>query len=845
MKRIEKNLGFWLLIVCTGLLFAIGNEAGASGTSFISGQGPEGVCCNGESRKLSIGQTEQTYKLDETPGKVSGMAFKMNDSGEWIYLLDAGSKKIMEYKVNSITNEITYAGSIALKDSKIVDPRGLAWSEEFSHDVFYFTDYYKAKNAVVSRLYRFDVNSGKMTFSNLTDGDYDIGTKEVFGVAVQHDCLYISFDPSDYTDQVERIRQGIVRISIKNDESPAGQADKKSALLPADWALAVNGNPVIKKHMPGPGKTIKGDRVEASRSLAAMSIDGTNYLWGTVGNSNIYLIDSESGRGIFFFDMPRLIDSSDDFHTGMAFGAGHLWVVEPDCKEVVVHRVNVLENPELAYAGPKRFRELRMRLVSNVREDVKTPRGYIYHTFLQPFPNSVLGRQDVIQNSVHTNDLTNVADCSIERLSYNPADDPASTQDYVLATYNADLHPDIRKYATDYSVKLWTREYKNFIYPHLVVGDSGPEGTRYLEDDDILYKYTEDPKIYKAFMQRVKDYIVSEYNIDPRMDNPYWVARNITEYIKENYHYPKDEEGYFATYDFVKGNYNSNPGNLKADLSADDNYADNITACSGTGAMVCGALRYSGIPATWIGVSQEQNWKGWNTEDDDEFLEFNEESVLGNGHRYNHVWLGEFYKWQRFDATPTRPDGIEFDKKPREVSQWDLMLRSASGVEPHRVIHTIQSEFWDKLHVAFADCDEHVNNCGATRYNLLGTYTYPQDFYFSNNIIRARAIQFVDDVKINLGEDKKGVVTWLTSGEWNLDPDAKLEVILEKKADSADADKYPSGYIQIRHLASGIPAGMCSLKVDLTGMAPGTYRVKITKTGDPMTGNASLFEIAK
>ncbi len=845
MRRIKKNSGFRLLIVCTGLLFAFVNTADVSGTPLSPGQDKEGICCKDQSRKLSIGQTEQTYQLDVTLEKINGMAFKTDDKGERLYLLDAGTKKIMEYKINSITNEIVYSGSIPLKDTRIVDPRGLAFSEEFSHDIFYFTDYYKSKNTIVSRLYRFDINSGRMTYSDLTDEDYDIGAKEVFGVTRQHDHLYVSFDPSDYAGQVEKIRRGIVRISIRNNDNLPGKADKKSVLLPSDWALAVDGNPVVEKHIPGPGKTIEGTRVEASRSLAEMSIDGTDYLWGTVGSTNIYLIDSESGRGIFFFDMPRLIDPGDVIHSGMTFGAGHLWVVEPDSKAVVIHRINILENPELPYAGPKRFREVRMRLVSTVRDSVKTPRGFVYHTFLQPFPVEVLGRQDVIPNSTHTNDLTNVPDCRIEHLSFNPGNDPASRQDYTLATYNADLHPDIRKYTTDYSVKVWTREYKNFIYPHLVAGDIGPEGTRYLDDDDILFRYSADPEIYRSFIQRVKDYVVSEYGVDARMDNPYWAARNITEYIKENYHYPKDEEGYYATYDFIKGNFNSNPGNLKAALSADDNYKDNITACSGTGAMMCGALRFIGIPATWIGVSQEQNWKQWNTDDNDEFLEFNEESLVGNGHRYNHVWLGKFYKWQRFDATPSRPDGVEFDKKPKEVSQWELMVKSASGVEPHRIVHTIQSEFWANLHVPFTDCPEEVNSCGATRYNLLGSYTYPQDFNFSNNIIRSRAVQFIDDVTVDPGDNLSGVVRWRASGEWNLDPDAKLELSLEKKPDTVNEEKYPTGYMEIKHIVSGLPATVNEFRIDLSGLLPGTYRVKITKTGDPMTGNAGFFTISR
>jgi hypothetical protein len=276
-------------------------------------------------------------------------------------------------------------------------------------------------------------------------------------------------------------------------------------------------------------------------------------------------------------------------------------------------------------------------------------------------------------------------------------------------------------------------------------------------------------------------------------------------------------------------------------LSADDKYEDNITACSGTGAMVCGVLRSIGIPARWIGVSQEQPWDRWDTEDGDEFLEYNEESAVGNGHRYNHVWLGDFYGWQRFDATPVKPEGNEFDKKPAEKSQWLLMQKSASGVESRRVIHTIQSEFWDKLHVPHVDCEEYVNTCGATRYNLLGSYTHPEDFNFSGNLIAYRAIQFINDVTFDPGNDLTGTVSWRLNGEWDLDPGARLMVVLEKKCEPGN-ENCP-GFEEVAVLAGDIPCDQDSLRIDLGQYDPGLYRIKVIKSGDPSVGNAQVFRL--
>jgi hypothetical protein len=835
MKNLRK---LFLTIICifeTLLLSASSDDPARTLTTGKDADRPD------PGTLLCIGQSEKAFLLDHKTASLSGLAYGENESGNCLFMLDRTNRQILVYSITQDTEKLVYLKTIPLKRAKLTDPRGLVYSREKNADVFYFLDYGKIRNATISRLYRYDTGGNDLTYVDLTDGAYELGVMEVFGLARQNDNLFLSFNPGGYSDQVARMRRGIISFSVSDNDDLWTTLKKRNNGRPSAWEKALAGQPVISKHLPGPGKAAGNDNVEASLALAAMNIDGHEYMWGTIGSSHIYLIDSKTGRGVFFFDMPGSKEGNRVYHSGVAFGAGHLWAAEPGAEEPVVHRINVLENLDVPFAGPKRFREIRMRLTSVIKDKVSTPRGLVFHTFLHPFPEGVLGRQGVIPNTLHVNDLTGVSDCNTEHLFLNPGNDPASRQDFTLVTYSADLHPDIRKYETDFGISVWMREYKHFIYPHLVKGDSGPEGTTYLEDDDILFKYKENPEIYKAFIQRVKDYIFSEYGIEPEMENPYWAARNITEYVKENYHYPKDEEGFFATYDFEKGNFNSNPGNLKAELSADNNYIDNIIACSGTGAMLCGALRFIGIPATWIGVSQEQNWDAWNTEDKDEFLEFNEESAVGNGHRYNHVWLGEFYGWQRFDATPTRPDGVEFDKKPKEVSQWDLMLKSASGVEPRRVIHTIQSEFWANLHNAFADCEEHVNNCGATRYNLLGTYTYPEDFNLSRNTIRYRAILFVNNVRVLIDGSRSAAISWDLTGDWHLDPEARVDIILEKKDDRADNSM--TGYKQVYVIKQGIPVGQTLVETDFRDLVPGSYRVKVVKTGDPSTGNARCFEL--
>lgn len=134
-----------------------------------------------------------------------------------------------------------------------------------------------------------------------------------------------------------------------------------------------------------------------------------------------------------------------------------------------------------------------------------------------------------------------------------------------------------------------------------------------------------------------------------------------------------------------------------------------------------------------------------------------------------------------------------------------------------------------------------MNGCGATRYNLLGTYTYPEDFKLSRNTIRYRAIQFINNVKVDLNESQSSSISWDLIGEWGLDSDAKLDVVLEKKEDNAESKI--NVYKKLKILAGSIPLKHTTVESDLSELVPGKYCVKVVKVGDPATGNAVYFEI--
>lgn len=784
-----------------------------------------------------IGQVVGTCEMSPAIEDIVGMDFQDNDGGRFLYVFEGKSGKLHKCVIDEETGNFACQDYIMIEGVELSNPRGLAYARENSGDVVYFMDYVSfQQNGTTTKkglLYRYDISAHDLTHVDLNATAYEIGTNPVFGVTKQGGNLYVSYNPSSFLSHTMRVRRGITVISVSDDKSVAVEKNGKSIVRPYEWEEALAGRPVIKKQIAGPGKAVSGGEVEPCRALTSMTTGGTDYLWGTVGNDYIYLLDGETGRGIFFFERPK--SATYPFYDLMAYWNGYLWVSEKISQgRCVMYQVNVLDNLLLPYAGPKCFREMRMQITSTVNQQVTTPRGFVYHTFCHPYSSDITGNQGVIPNSVRVNDLTGVPDFNIEHLYLDPAGDSCTRQYFTLVSYLADQYPDIRQYKTEFFIKFWTREYRHFIYPHLTVKDGGPEGTYYLDDDEIIYGINAVPGTYDDFITRVKEAIGEEYGIEPDMNNPYWASRSILEYVKENYHYPNDDAGYWATYDFDKGHYNSHPGNLKAALSADDSFDDNIIACSGTGAMVGGALRFIGIPSIWLGTSKEVSLSGG-------YLgSAHNEAEVSNGHRYNKVWLGEFYGWQDLDATPAVPADNAFNIKPKELSQWDIMQGTFSKVSPKRLIHNLQSEFWDKMHVPFrGTCEKNVNTCGSVRYNLLGSYTNPVQFNLSGQFMRIRGIQYIENINVDISSESLATISWQKTGDWEPDTAARFTLVLDKQC-SYNESCFP-GYERMGVLATDIPYDQEVFTMDMSSYEEGYYRIIISKVNDPFTGNEKTF----
>jgi hypothetical protein len=786
-----------------------------------------------------IGQVERTYELPSVIGSVTGIASREDERGKFLFIFEGSSREIHKFSIDENSGDLGYQGSSPVEGGEITGPKGFAYALECASDVFYFLDFvtyqengnYKKRGSI----YRYDLINRDLTSVDVSTLNIDISKTPIHSLARQGDFLYISYDPGSLSTQTERVRHGIAALCVDDGVTVTATGNSGLVNRPKAWQNALEGHPGTVSHMPGPGKDKAGDGVEASLSLAPMSVDGTDYLWGTVGNDYIYVMDGHSGRAIFYFNRPG--SKEYPFYNMMTFLDGNLWVAEKvAANSFSIHRTNVLSNLQEPYQGDKYYREMRMELTSRVNTSAGTPRGYVYHTFCHPCSTDITGNQGVVPNSVRVNDLTGVPGYTVEHLQLDPAGDPEARQHYTLVSYLTDLNPGVNEYKTELFIKYWTRSYRHFVYPHLAFRDGGPAETHYLEDDPVLYGIEADPASYEGFISRVRKAISDEYNIEPDMDNPYWAAVNILEYTVENYHYPVDEAGYYATYDFANYDYNSHPGNRKAAYSADDNYVDNITACSGTGAMIGGVLRYMGFPSLWLGTSKE------NALSEGYFGPGLNEVQVSNGHRYNKVWLGSFYGWQDIDATPRVPSGNAFSMKPKEMSQWEIMQKAFFKVSPARIIHNLQSEFWDKLHIPFRSvCESNVNSCGSTRYNLLGSYDYPVYFRLSSQTMQIRGMQFIENVDIEVDEAKNATVTWQKTGDWVQDEDSRLTIILEKQCLITE-NCYP-GFNDAVVLASGVSCQQESIAVSLAQYEGGNYRLTVRKEDDKATGNDCIFQL--
>jgi len=739
---------------------------------------------------------------------------EMSKDGPRLFVLD-GSRKIFVYGVTRDAQSAVTGFPLretidlpARKDGKpIASPRGLAFTLENDSPVLYFLNWSDSGPDVVSELWRYDVETKRAESRDLSLYVFRIGDRELQGLAYLNGKLFVSFDAGGYLSNDLRVRRGIAEF---------------------EWNQAYDGRLEFVRHLPDAGTA-------PSRDLTAMALDGARYLWGTVGDEYIYVADAASGRGVFHFDRPKAgKDSGPNWE--LAFGADYLWVSEDAPGPDVLHEVNVTKNLNAAFEGPRMLRHLTMTIATSPERDAENP-GKVYHYYSRPYAYEQLGNQGVWPKTEKIEDVSKVPNGTPKTFTYDPAGDVSSRQHMAMVEY---AEAPARPYASQYEVDLWTNPYRKFVYPHRVDLDrTALKGTNYLEDDPELFNLT-DTDTYEGFKSRIKAFIRERYGVEADMNNPYWAVRDAVEYIQDNYYYPARDKRKPAAVDYDNGHYDANPGNLKIALSDHDYDKMQIIACSGTSVMLSGYMRYLGFPARWLGTGTEQNPGVWD-KNGNGLLDKGEKAPVSSGHRYTQVWLGSHYGWICFDATPTLPPFKDFDPVPPAQPQWRFMNRTARGhLKDKRIVFNVGSKLFRPLYRDF-EYDEELainNDCGGDqRYNLQGRFDKPELWKQARQRIFVENLCFVSDVTLT-GPKNATQVGWKTEGQWSLDPDARLTVILQRidpKTQKAKTEAL---------LAEGVAPGAGSVQVDLSPYSGARFRVCVQKMGDDETGGlSSVFDL--
>lgn len=644
-----------------------------------------------------------------------------------------------------------------------------------------------------SRLWWLDTLNNKSIPAALDAG----GELRGLGLACLAGEIYISYDASKTQGPGPRARRGVAVFS---------------------WPDAPAGTPRLARHLPDSGQ-------EPALALAFMELGGACYLWATSGEQWLYAADGPTGRGLFRLPSPHA-PTPDARCAGLAFAGEDLWVAERAPGGSRLQRINAARNPFAPVAGPRHMRRLAMSIETRPEADLPKM-GKVFHYYSRPYDTPQLPNQGLWLPTEKTVDVSSDPGAQVRRFFHDPAGDRQARQWMALVEYR-DGPP--RTHASRYEIDLWTRPWRTFVYPHLADRDAGAPA--YLADDKLLYDL-EDRGTYERFIARVKAYINESYGVPADMDNPYWAARNIVEYIQDHYYYPVREVGMPAAVDYARGHYDANPGNLKIALSERPYDKSQIIACSGTSVMLAGALRHLGIPARWLGTGLQQAPRVWDRNANG-LLDEGEAAPCTNGHRLNQVWLGRGYGWTCFDATPSRPANDDFDPPPPVQTQARFMERSAAGVGADmRIVFNVGSEHFKPLFREFR-FDERLaknNDCGGDqRYNLQGRFEEPALWKLPRHRIEVRNLCFAADVALE-GRGTNTRIAWKLSGPW--DREDRVSIWLQRRA--GKKDRFEDAAL----LGSGVPASAGRLDADLSRFKGPAWRILLRKDGDRVTGGCS------
>jgi len=757
-----------------------------------------------------IGELAETCVLDPANTRPYGLAYCTHLAAPALYVSDSSGDMIYAYTLQGPFSNLpgSNLATTALHGGFIA-PRGLAYDQYDGFHVLYAvtSNDYDSDGDYTSRLWRVDLDTLATAWLDLDDAAFGIAGREMFGLACRDGHVLVSYDTTDGASEAWEVQHGIVELKVREQNAPNNW-----------WTRAGQGDSAaVVGHLPHSGRALSSGTYSRAPAfgLACAEIGGTDYFWATSYNKYIYAADADTGRGLFCFGSP-----GQKRIYGLAFGGNALYAVDYIGGGGQIHKVTVAADWDVPVQGDRVVRHLKLRLKDTAAAYV--PILNLRHNFAQVHRNS---RRPSQGRDAGSFDIDHNGTATVSDLSYDPAGDSSVRQDYYETKFSGSLSKD-DYLESSYEADVWTSDYRQYVYPHLCDA-SGSPASGYTDDDYKVYRMT-DQNAYDTFITAMEDAVTAEYGAGAVSANPYWLSRNIMEFVAESYYYGD-------TSDWAAGHYTKNPANFKLELLFDGDPSDDALTCSSAAFAMAGVCRYNGLPARWVGTTK---WRGDDGAID--LLTAGMTAVDDSFHRWPEVWLGNTYGWQRFDPTPMRQD----NGGPRQFSQYELMAKSACGVSHEDLVLTIGSGYEEPF---FYKKDQNQRYNSVARHNDIALWYSWSDVDPDRTVLLESTWSnacFVDVLAPVASPAANPVqARWDSTGNWALDPTATVSVYLQPMKPGASGFEEDGG---AHTVASAVPYAVQETALDLAVYPEGDYRLEVIKDTDSQTGGyGDVFHLPK
>ena len=724
------------------------------------------------------GTVKHTWQLATANTKAWGLGYRPGNPTR-LYVADHSRHQIFVYQK-------TLLGLADLPLERIqtnalnpafTNPRGVAFESYLSTPYLYVLT--SNNNNLSNRLWRIDLTQNRARYVDLNHLNFGISGLAVHGLEVHDGYAYISYDTTTIPASANPESKGILKLSVATSASA--------------WWLAEVGYAQVDQ-LPHSGRVTTNSNTNTTQvapcfGLGILESGNREFLWGTSFHRFLYVQEPTHGRGLFHIDSPGAARIY-----GVAAGGGSVFVVDRASGANQIHELD----PGLTSNDPvqkdRKVRRVTFTLESQPERNVAS--DCLFHSFATPpstnyRPNQGRSYQsfdfqtvvlDGAQNVLPNHNFAHM----VAYAPYFPAGD-ASAACYPLRASIYGSFAGNQTVRSTFSCDVWTSFRRHFVYPHRC-NNSGSVNSGYRADNWTLYR-TSDTSAYGGFLWDMINTMASEYDASVAFagDN-YWLARNVLEYIKEQYNYGT-----------TGGTYH--PANTKITLPFDGIPNNELLKCSSSTFAFEGVMRYLGFPTRWVGTTRR---RALGTVGADGLWSSSETVLDESFHRWAEVWLGSNYGWQRFDPTPSRTG-------PRQLSQFDLTAAAACGVDERDLV----------MHVGSGTVTTfYRQNEDLQWYNSVPRYNNPGSWRTKEATRAVWSNPCSLNITYRSPSGPTRLLRWIPQGPWTLDPEAMLVV--------HDTDG--------NALSSAVRWNQGLLTFSVASLSPGLHLLYLVKQQDTLTG---------